>query len=316
MVCRQWSAEDNMYYSLNESFDREERSALQVSVARSLSVDHAASQLMAPCTHYAHHNFDQLFYPEELQRMCITIPGEFADTVYRNVCFTCYKEYDQNNVNGPREHFRSIGSYNKACRHYRYCMHARIEPESDSIPQKPKRQAHDINVIKRSKDDDAKTAADIIGVEGFEAILKDNQYGLGPKEPGDFHDNSIVAGAMWLVPAATISLREEIGRRQMDVCFKRNGIHMRILHGSDYSDLVVVLMPVCQACGWCLQFDYGWFVIGGRIIGGWYFAKYGSISCKMPMNGAIALYLRRHARMSFITRTVIPVGKLANLFFL
>ena len=33
----------------------------------------------------------------------------------------------------------------------------------------------------------------------------------------------------------------------------------------------------------------------------------------MPMKGAIAFDLRRHARMSFITRTVIPVGKLANL---
>ena len=42
-------------------------------------------------------------------------------------------------------------------------------------------------------------------------------------------------------------------------------------------------------------------------------AKCGCIFVKMPMNGAIAFYLRRHARMSFITRTMIPVGKLANL---
>ena len=73
-MCRQWSTENNMYYSLEESFGGEERSAFQVSGPTSLSVDHAASQLMAPCTHYGHCNIDQLSYPDALLPTYITIP--------------------------------------------------------------------------------------------------------------------------------------------------------------------------------------------------------------------------------------------------
>ena len=198
MEWRQWSAEDNMYYSLKEIFEGEEQSAFQVSGPTSLSVDHAASQLLAPCTHHRQCNLDHMFYPDSFLPLSITIPSEFAETEeFRDVCFTCFKEYEQNNPNGPRENINSICRFKRACRHYRNCINARIEPESNNIPPKPKCQAQKIiKEIKRSNDDTARTAADIIGIDGFEAILKENQYGFGPKEPGDFHVNSIVAGAI------------------------------------------------------------------------------------------------------------------------
>ena len=95
MEWQQWSAEGNVCYSLNEIFDGEEQSALQVSGATSLSNDHAASQLLAPCTHHRHCNLDQMFYPDSLLPLRITIPGGFAETEFRDVCFACFKAYEQ-----------------------------------------------------------------------------------------------------------------------------------------------------------------------------------------------------------------------------
>ena len=82
--------------------EAEERSAIQIAGPRCLSVNHAASQLMAPSTHPLHYDLDQWFYPDALLPMRITIPRKFVDTeVYRDVCFTCYEEYEQKNLNGP-----------------------------------------------------------------------------------------------------------------------------------------------------------------------------------------------------------------------
>ena len=78
-----WSAGDNLRYNLEEQLGVD-GSALLSAGPTSLSPDHPASQLMAPCTHPCHYDFDSTkFFRIGLMPMALKVDGgtkiEFHD---------------------------------------------------------------------------------------------------------------------------------------------------------------------------------------------------------------------------------------------
>ena len=90
----------------------------------------------------------------------------------------------------------------------------------------------------------------------------------------------------------------------------------RLVSGSPSPALMVVLLYVCQACGWCPKFDYDYWVLDtcgqARV---WYCARCGVRYCQTMMNGAIAVCLndKKKKQDGLIARITIPNGKLMNM---
>ena len=72
-----------------------------------------------------------------------------------------------------------------------------------------------------------------------------------------------------------LKIKQEIGAARMNIMTK-NLKFIRIIYGGPRSQLVVIVMYVCQACGWAPKFDYDYWVIpGAKGCAHWYCAKCG-----------------------------------------
>ena len=88
----------------------------------------------------------------------------------------------------------------------------------------------------------------------------------------------------------------------------------RVVYGSDYSKIVVLVMYVCKECGCTPACDFDWWCIGGNgRLEGWYCAHCGSRFEQDPMAGALVVLHRERRDLSFIRKMEIPNGKAANL---
>ena len=85
----QWSAGDNMHYSLEEQLEAD-GSALLSAGPTALSPDHPTSQLMTPCTHPGHFDIDgKKFLPIGLMSMALKVDGD-SKIEFHDVSWQCY----------------------------------------------------------------------------------------------------------------------------------------------------------------------------------------------------------------------------------
>ena len=85
-----------------------------------------------------------------------------------------------------------------------------------------------------------------------------------------------------------------------------------LLYGWEYSQLVILIMFVCQGNGHCPVFDFDWWVVKRAKTGGWYCAHCGSRYCADPMDGAVAIFLKGHPEVSFIAKIRSPFRRIWN----
>ena len=69
---------------------------------------------------------------------------------------------------------------------------------------------------------------------------------------------------------------------------------IRIVYGGPRSEVVVIVMYVCQACGWAPKYDYDYWVVPGKHgCAVWYCAKCGEMYDKSMMNGAFGIIYKK-----------------------
>ena len=79
-------------------------------------------------------------------------------------------------------------------------------------------------------------------------------------------------------------IKQEIGAARMNI-MTNNLKFIRIIYGGPRSQLVIIVMYVCQACGWAPKFDYDYWVIpGANGCAHWYCAKCDGKYDKFTMN--------------------------------
>ena len=80
--------------------------------------------------------------------------------------------------------------------------------------------------------------------------------------------------------------------------------------------ITIILLYVCQGCGWAPKFDFDYWVLPGKgVQGGWYCAKCGAKCCKTQKSGAVGIFFKGDRRNeSFLSRIGMPNGKFCNLF--
>ena len=92
---------------------------------------------------------------------------------------------------------------------------------------------------------------------------------------------------------------------------------VRIIYGGPGSKIVIVVLYVCQACGWAPQYDYYYYyyyvVLGKGCPQIWYCAQCGEMYDKFAMNGAFSFMFNDNCSGdSFHYRIRMPDGKFSN----
>ena len=108
---------------------------------------------------------------------------------------------------------------------------------------------------------------------------------------------------------------EKFGKQNYSVLFKSLEF-CRILYGSEYSKLVILIFFVCQCCGFSPAHDFDWWFIAKGNLKGWYCGKCGCNCVSNFIAGAVAILHKACRDLCVMTRIVIPTGKAANVFSL
>ena len=90
------------------------------------------------------------------------------------------------------------------------------------------------------------------------------------------------------------NIKGRIGAAKMSVLTK-NLEFIRIVYGGPRSEVVVIVMYVCQACGWAPKYDYDYWVVPGE--GGcaiWCCAKFCGMYDKTMMNCAFGIIYNKN----------------------
>ena len=86
-----------------------------------------------------------------------------------------------------------------------------------------------------------------------------------------------------------LKIKKKIGAARMSVLTK-NLEFIRVIYGGPRSEFVIIVMYVCQRCGWAPKYDYDYWVIPGpKGSAIWYCAKCGGMYDKHMMNGAFGI---------------------------
>ena len=89
---------------------------------------------------------------------------------------------------------------------------------------------------------------------------------------------------------------------------------IRIRYGGPRSQIVVIIMYVCQCCGWTPKYDYDYWVVSDKVGSAiWYYAKCCGMHDKAMMNGAFGIIYKGKHDLSFVYRIKMPDGKFANI---
>ena len=91
----------------------------------------------------------------------------------------------------------------------------------------------------------------------------------------------------------------QAGKNELQCAIQECRLLPLLLYGWEYSQLVILIMFVCQGNGHCPVFDFDWWVVKRAKTGGWYCAHCGSRYCADPMNGAVAIYFEGSSRAQF-----------------
>ena len=86
-----------------------------------------------------------------------------------------------------------------------------------------------------------------------------------------------------------LKIKKKIGAARMSVLTK-NLEFIRVIYGGPRSEFVIIVMYVCQRCGWAPKYDYDYWVIPGpKGSAIWYCAKCGGVYDKHMMNCAFGI---------------------------
>ena len=110
-------------------------------------------------------------------------------------------------------------------------------------------------------------------VTGFKSLDSFEQDGLDEDVKARISDYCLVM----------LKIKKKIGAARMSVLTK-NLEFIRVIYGGPRSEFVIIVMYVCQRCGWAPKYDYDYCVIPcpkGRAI--WYCAKGGGVYDKHMM---------------------------------
>ena len=113
------------------------------------------------------------------------------------------------NPSGSGVELKTKSAFEAFCKHTRFCIKNRVDPDQVTVPPKPQCSATSImKKVKQSDDNDAKAAADILTLEGIECTLKENAYGLGPQTgPEDLRLSPLLSNSIWSSMQATLLMR-------------------------------------------------------------------------------------------------------------
>ena len=87
----------------------------------------------------------------------------------------------------------------------------------------------------------------------------------------------------------------------------------RVVYGSDYSKIFILVVYVCKRCGCAPACDFDWWCVGGHgKLRGWYCACCGERFEQDLMPGTIVVYRGERHDLSFVRKIEIPDAKAAN----
>ena len=90
--------------------------------------------------------------------------------------------------------------------------------------------------------------------------------------------------------SAMLWIKQRICKARMDV-LARGMEFCRLIYGSPSSATTIVILYVCQACGWSPKYVYDYFCIGGHCAtAGWYCCTRRGKHCKPAVNGAFGIH--------------------------
>ena len=115
-------------------------------------------------------------------------------------------------------------------------------------------------------------ARQILTKDGIAAILDENQYGLRASPlAGHLHENlqtRHVYHSIWNILEGIMQAREKLGEDRFNVV-SRSLEFCRVVYGSQYTKLVILILYVCQDCGHAPAFDFDWWCIASGALKGW-----------------------------------------------
>ena len=86
--------------------------------------------------------------------------------------------------------------------------------------------------------------------------------------------------------------REKLGEDRFNVV-SRSLEFCRVVYGSQYTKLVILILYVCQDCGHAPAFDFDWWCISSGALKGWYCAQCGCRFIQDPMAEVLAILHRK-----------------------
>ena len=212
---------------------------------------------------------------------------------------------------GPTGSLKKDG-FTRCFKHWRFCYNNRCDPPDHEPPSS--RHALVAQTWKgiMKGDSASQQAVQILGKSCIAIILDVNQYGLrsNPLDGHLPHANRTrhLYDCMWNVLNVTLEAREKLGKDRYNVVSKSLEF-CRVIYGSQYSKLVILILYVCQDCGHAPAHDFDWWCIAGGDLKGWYCAKCGCKFGTDPMSGALVVLHREHRELSFTRKIEIPKGK-------
>ena len=115
------------------------------------------------------------------------------------------------------------------------------------------------------------------------------------------HDGGKFDGALGI-----ITMKKTIWAARINVMTKGMEF-VRVVYGSIRTKLMVVIMYVCQECGYCFKYDYDDYVLEKRgQASGWYCSCCGGRCDKAMMHGAVGVRIKEAAGNGFMAKITVP----------
>ena len=86
-----------------------------------------------------------------------------------------------------------------------------------------------------------------------------------------------------------------------------------MVYGLEYTNLVVLIL-VCQHCGFAPAHDFDCWLIASGKMKGWYCGQCGCKSIPNPLAGALAMFHTHRTDLCVMSRIALPTGKAANVY--